>query len=335
MSIFNHDPSQSKFVVKSFSHSFSFDPGYGYSLQRLLSIEPPEAPPDFADFWQRRYRQALSCTASFTLGQSATHAGFKIFDIEYQSTDGFTIGGWLLEPENQVVEQCILVGHGYGGRSQPDFHFDIPKTAYLFPCFRGLSRSCCHGVSDQPNEHVLHGIDNPDRYILGGCVDDLWVGVTVMQALYPYAADHIAYMGISFGGGIGAMAVPWDARIKRVHLNVPTFGHQPLRLRLPTLGSGAAVTNYFQHHPGISRTLAYYDAAIAAGFAAQPLHMAAALFDPMVAPPGQFAVYNVWPAPKTLFVLDAGHFEYPAQAEQEQQLLQDLRLFFGIGANTA
>lgn len=321
--------------MKSFTHPFSFDPTYDYDLERLLSIEPPAAPCDFAEFWRHRYRLASEWPARFTLGQSATHAGFNIFDIEYQSTDGVLIGGWLLEPENQVVEQCILVGHGYGGRSQPDFHFEIPEAAYLFPCFRGLSRSRCHGVSDQPNEHVLHEIDDPDRYILGGCIDDLWIGVTVMQALYPHAADRIAYMGMSFGAGIGAMAVPWDDRIKRAHLNVPTFGHQPLRLRLPTLGSGAAVTNYFQQHPGISRTLSYYDAAIAAGYARQPLHMAAALFDPMVAPPGQFAIYNGWAGSKSLFILQAGHFEYPAQAEQEQQLLQQLRLFFGIGANTS
>lgn len=321
--------------MQSFDHPFHFDPGYGYNLERLLAIKPPAPPTDFPQFWQQRYQKALALPASFTLGQCGIHAGFRIFDIEYQSTDGFKIGGWLLEPEKQVVKQCILVGHGYGGRSQPDYHFDIPETAFLFPCFRGLSRSRCHEVSDQPSQHVLYEIDSPDRYILGGCVDDLWLGVTVMQALYPHAADCIDYMGISFGGGIGALAVPWDARIKRTHLNVPTFGHQALRLTLPTIGSGAAVTDYFQSHPGISRTLAYYDAAIAARYAAQPLHVAAALFDPMVAPPGQFAIYNAWGGAKTLFVLEAGHFDYPRQHEQEQQLLQEIKLFFEVLPNTS
>ena len=56
------------------------------------------------------------------------------------------------------------------------------------------------------------------------------------------AARRLDYMGISFGGGIGALALPWDERFHRAHLNVPSFGHHPLRLTLPepdTTGSGS------------------------------------------------------------------------------------------------
>ena len=313
----------------TFNHPFHFDPSYGYDLERLLTVLPPVAPKNFAEFWQRRYVNTLSLHPDFERRLNGSRAGFNVFDIQYRSTSGFTIGGWLLEPKNRVIEQCILVGHGYGGRDQPDYHFDIPGTAYLFPCFRGLSRSRCADVSDQPHFHVLHGIENPDHYILGGCVDDLWLGISVMLELYPDTAGKIGYMGISFGGGIGALAIPWDKRIQRAHLNVPTFGHQPLRLSLPTIGSGAAVTQYVHERGHIPITLSYYDAAIAATFASQPLHVAAALFDPMVAPPGQFAVYNAWAGPKQLYVLDAGHFDYPRQEQQNQQLLSELRAFFG------
>lgn len=315
--------------MNNFEHPFHFDPSYGYTLAELLAVQPPVAPTDFAQFWRNRYQNILSVHPHFSLGQSGSYAGFKIFDIQYQSTDAFSIGGWLLEPENQAVQQCIVVGHGYGGRCQPDYHFNIPHTAYLFPCFRGISRSRCDGVSDQPGQHVLHHINDPDRYILGGCVDDLWLGVSVMQNLYPQAAERIGYMGISFGGGIGALAIAWDKRIKRAHLNVPTFGCQALRLVLPTIGSGAAVTEYVRRLGHIPETLTYYDAAIAARFALQPVHIAAALFDPMVAPPGQFAIYNSWTGPKELFVLDAGHYEYPRQQQQNQQLLWKLQAFFG------
>lgn len=319
--------------MKTLKHPFHFDPSYGYDLAQLLAIVPPSVPDGFVSFWQNRYHKTLAVDPAFTLGQSGSHAGFAIFDIEYQSTDEFTIGGWLLEPEHQDVKQCIIVGHGYGGRDQPDYHFNIANTAFLFPCFRGLSRSRSHTVSDQPNYHVLHHIDDPDRYIIGGCVDDLWLAVSLMQELYPKAADHIHYMGISFGGGIGALAAPWDKRIKKVHLNVPTFGHQPLRLKLPTIGSGAAVADFVQKVGHMPVTITYYDAAIAARFAMQPTHFAAALFDPMVAPPGQFAIYNAWAGPKDLFVLDAGHFEYPRQVMQNQQLLWQLQAFFGETAN--
>ncbi|PPD35734.1 MAG: deacetylase [Methylomonas sp.] len=310
-------------------HPFSFDPSYGFTLEQLLDIKPPDFPADFAQFWQRRYLQTLKTQPVFKLEPAYKQAGFRVFDVHYQSTDDFTIGGWLLEPEYQDVHQVIMVGHGYGGREQPDFHFNIPNTAFLFPCFRGISRSRSPRVSDQPHQHVLKDIADPQHYILGGCVDDLWLGVSLLHELYPAAKEQTGYMGISFGGGIGALALPWDKRIKRGHFNVPTFGCHPLRLALPTIGSGSAVTEYVQQLGHTPDTLTYYDAAVAATFAVQPIHIAAALFDPMVAPPGQFAIYNAWTGPKKLFVLDAGHFEYPGQSEQNQQLLGQLQMFFG------
>lgn len=312
-----------------FKHSYSYDPGYNYTLENLLAVGCPDPVADFADFWRQRYQQTVQKTPQFALGQCGAYAGFTIYDINYQSTGNVSIGGWLLEPEHQPVKQCIVVGHGYGGRTEPDYHFNIPETAYLFPCFRGISRSRCAAVSDQPQYHVLHNIDQPEHYILGGCVEDLWLAVSLMLSLYPNTAERIGYMGISFGGGIGALALPWDQRIKRAHLNVPTFGNQPLRLLLPTSGSANAVQAYARHHPNVPDTLAYYDAAVAACYAQQPLHIAAALFDPVVAPPGQFAIYNAWAGDKTLLVLDAGHFDYPRCEEQERQLLIELQTFFG------
>lgn len=317
-------------TLAEFEHSFNFDPSYGYDLERLRAVSPPVAPNDFAEFWQRRYRRILALEPEISLQFVGVHAGFNIYDIQYSTTDSLTIGGWLLEPERQTIHQAIVVGHGYGGRDQPDFHFGIPNTAFLFPCFRGLSRSRCPTISDQPGFHVLHHIDDRDRYVLGGCVDDLWLAISVMLARYPDAADRIGYMGISFGGGIGALALPWDQRVAKVHLNIPTFGHQPLRMELPSAGSANAVQNYARDHGNAADTLAYYDAAVAASHARQPLLMAAALFDPFVAPPGQFAIFNAWDGPKTLVVVDAGHFDYPNRPLQEQRLVDDLQRFFGV-----
>jgi len=75
--------------------------------------------------------------------------------------------------------------------------------------------------------------------------------------------------------------------------------------------------------------LAYYDAAVAARYIRQPMHLAPARFDPAVAPPGQFAIYNALPGPKELFVLTAGHFEHATSATEDRELLSELRGFFG------
>ncbi|EIJ33693.1 acetylxylan esterase [Thiothrix nivea] len=312
-----------------FAHSFAFDPGYGYSLADLLAVDAPAMPADFAAFWQSRYERTLLVHPRPSIKHTGTaHNGFEVYDLSYFSTDHSIIGGWVLVPQSQPVTCGLVFGHGYGGCDEPDYRLCPSGAALLFPCFRGLSRSQQASVSSNPSYHVLHDIDKSEQYIIGGCVEDLWLAVSALQLLFPAVRGHIGYSGISFGGGIGALALPWDARIQRAHLNVPTFGNHPLRLQLPTVGSGAAVQRYQQQHGNVMDTLQYYDAASAAGFIRQPLHVAAALFDPTVAPPGQFAIYNALPESKSLFVLEAGHFNYPRQAEQERELLAELETFF-------
>lgn len=105
---------------------------------------------------------------------------------------------------------------------------------------------------------MLHDIHLRERYILGGCVADLWTGISALLQIHGELLGGIGYMGISFGGGIGALALPWERRIARAHLNVPTFGHQPLRLRLPTVGSGAAVQGFARRHLHVAETLAFF-----------------------------------------------------------------------------
>jgi len=312
-----------------FTHGFPFDPTYGYNLASLLDIPAPTPPVDFAEFWKTRYWRALSIAPTAELRHAHwQHSRYRVFDLSYRSTDGVTISGWVLTPLHGDARRGFVVGHGYGGREGPDLDLPFADAALLFPCFRGLSRSARPDISAWPNEHVLCGIEDRHRYVIGGCVDDLWIAVSALRELFPEIGERIGYLGISFGGGIGALAIPWDHRIRRAHLNVPTFGHQALRLTLPTTGSGEAVRHYRFSHGNVMETLAYYDAACAARHTRIPMHVAAALFDPVVAPPGQFAIYNALPDPKELFVLMAGHFDYPAKSEQERELSAALTRFF-------
>jgi cephalosporin-C deacetylase len=74
--------------------------------------------------------------------------------------------------------------------------------------------------------------------------------------------------------------------------------------------------------------LRYYDAALAAKRISMPIHCACAVFDPFVAPPAQFAIYNALTASKELFVLTAGHHSHTKQQQEEQELLAELEAFF-------
>lgn len=312
-----------------FTHGFPFDPSYGYSLDRLREISAPQPPDDFAEFWATRYDHALAGSPDPEITPSSwNHPDYTVFDLCYRSTGDVKIRGWVLTPRANPVRRGFVVGHGYGGREGPDFDLPFHDAALLFPCFRGLSRSAATDLPATPDRHVVYGLDDPQRYIIGGCVDDLWLAVSTIEGLFPCVRDRIGYLGISFGGGVGALALPWDQRIRRAHLNVPTFGHQRLRLALPTVGSGEALRRYNALHGHVAETLAYYDAANAAQLTHIPVHVAAALFDPVVAPPGQFAIFNALAGIKELFVLDAGHFDYPAKDGQNQALKDSIARFF-------
>jgi cephalosporin-C deacetylase len=313
------------------THPFAFDPTYGMQLDQLLAIEPPEAASGFDDFWIERYRHAVTVDPQPKFRRSRiNHPDWHVLDVSYTSTGAFQIGGWLLLPRDGTVRRGLVVGHGYGGRDLPDFDLPVKETAMLFPCFRGLSLSACPPIPADPGGHVLHGIESPDSYIIGGCVDDLWIAVSALVALYPWLAGHIGYSGISFGGGIGALAIPFDSRIDRGHLVVPTFGHRPLWLTLPTVGSAQSVQAYQKKQGSVLETLRLFDAASAAARIKVPMLTATALFDPAVAPPCQFAVANALPKFNEIFILDAGHFDYVGGSEQNALLREKVERFFKV-----
>jgi cephalosporin-C deacetylase len=316
--------------MKALKHPYPFDPSYGYTLDELLAVEAPAATADYESFWQARYQKALMIDPSVVMvAKGKVKSGWRVHEMAYQSTGSAKIGGWCLTPPEGKVERVMVVLHGYGGRDGPDFHWPFENTALVFPCARGIGRSPFPPVVSNPLWHVLHDIQDPARYVHGGCVEDVWIGVSAALSLFPEATGRVGLIGVSFGGGIGAMALAWDRRIARAHFNVPSFGNQPLRLTLETTGSGAAVRAMHRRQPTVvERTLSYYDAAVAARWIEAPVHFACALFDPMVAPPGQFAIHNAVRGQKELFVLRAGHFPYPGQATEEHELLQKIQQFF-------
>ena len=312
------------------TYPFDFDPTCGMTLEQLQRVEPPEAPEGFDQMWRERYALALTVDPQPLLTPSqATHKQWQVYDLTYRSSGNFQIGGWLALPKRGELTRGLVVGHGYGGRDAPNFDLPVENAAVLFPCFRGLSRSAHPRISSDPAFHVLHDIDKPERYIIGGCVEDLWIAVTVLSLLYPRIAGRIGYSGVSFGGGIGGLAIPFDPRIDRGHLSLPTFGHQALRLTFPSVGSAAAVQRYQAQYGNALPALRLHDAAVAASRIRVPMISSVALFDPAVAPPCQFAIANAMPSQfNENFILDAGHFDYRGSASQNILLNKKLRQFF-------
>jgi len=297
-------------TAPALEHPHSFDPTYGFRLAELLQVQAPEEPPDFSSFWQATYEEARQIPLAIQQRDIASpHADHALFEVEFTSWDGVRIGGWITVPRTISRDAGgWVVGHGYGGREAASFDLPPPSAPAIFPCARGFHRSIHPKIPNQSGEHVLYGINSRETYVHRGCAADLWCAASVLIELFPDAALNLRYFGGSFGGGIGALALPWDQRFRKAFLDIPSFGNHPLRVQLPCVGRGESVRQHYQTHPEIMEVLRYFDAAIAARHIQIPIFVAAALFDPAVPPPGQFAVYNALAGPKELYVRSAAHF---------------------------
>ena len=298
-----------------------------YELETLLQIGFPPAPPDFAAFWQNTYARALAIPPRISRRRvTGFDARFRVWEIEFDALGETRIGGWISIPRDGHFERGVVAGHGYGGRDTPQLDVPGPPAVVISPCARGFHRSARPELPAVSGRHVLHGIESRETYLHRGCVADLWAAASVLLELFPEIGEKLHYFGGSFGGGIGALMLPHDPRFTRAFLDVPSFGNHPLRVGLPCTGSGEAVRLLFEKQPQILEVLAYFDAATAASQIEIPVFVAAALCDPAVPPPGQFAVYNALKCEKKLFVRQTGHPDFPAD---ETPLMQQLSEWFG------
>lgn len=307
-------------------HAFPFDPYCGYTREQLLAIGPPSTePPDFREFWEAQYREAVSRPVEILDRKRiwSPEPDIEIHEVYYRSWNGAVIGAWVSRP--RAPKGSILLCHGYGNPAAPTVNEEFTVIA---PCLRGMGLSKHPDIPWMPSEHVVYGIESRETYVLLGCAADLWIAVSVLARLCPGSTENLHYRGGSFGGGMGALAMPWEPRIRTAYLNVPTFGHNPLRLRFESKGSGEAVRKYRAEHPGCDEVLNYFDAATAARYFRIPVLASPALFDPTVVPPGQFAVANAVPPEfRELHILPAGHYEVPENVPVREKIEERIRAY--------
>lgn len=282
------------------------DGTYGYTLDDLLRVGVPEEPSGFAEIWRGRYERARDIDPDPEITPVPGGSGTSVYEVRFTSLDGVRIGGWLTVPADGDIRRGLVVSHGYAGRDAPDPDLVPEHTVAIFPVARGLpTMSLLAGVGADGKSHVLTGIESVNTYIHGGCAADIWCAASALLKLYPELP--LGYVGGSFGGGVGALAMPWDSRFTASVFYVPSFGNHDVRLTLPCFGSGESVRVYAAEHPEVRDVLRFFDAASAARRLTIPTLVAPALRDAHVPPPGQFAVYNAVPAKKELVVFTAGH----------------------------
>lgn len=285
-----------------------------YSLGALLVPTPDQPEPDdFDRFWQSTFEDfGTSAVAWRTVRELDATPTHRVTEIRFESSADEPAAAFVMEPHaTTAVRRGLVVGHGYGGRTGPDADRVPADTVAVFPCAPGTNAEAPSRFPALPAEHVLAGIAHRDTYSLRFAAADIWRAATVLLDMSAPAADALDFSGSSFGGGIGAMALPWDTRFRRATLDVPSFGAHEIRLTRRCTGSGEAVRRHLRTHPEARATLDYHDAATAARRLRIPTHVVAALLDPAVDPRGQFAVYHALAGPRRLTVRANGHIEGP------------------------
>ncbi|MFC4137773.1 MULTISPECIES: acetylxylan esterase [unclassified Microbacterium] len=292
----------------------AFDGSYGFTLETLRAVRPVPAQDGLAAQWRSWRAAARGVDARPVVLSTEIVDAREVSLIELSGIDDVRLRAWSVTPvEGLAARVGIVHGHGYGGRDAVDLRRVPDDAAAIFPVARGLGAlNAGVGAPEERGAHVLGGLDAPDDYVIGLCARDLWLAA---DALITLAGDlPLYYVGESFGGGLGALAVPWDDRFFGATLVVPTFGQYDERLAVPCLGSGEFQRAWVLRHPEAREQLRPFDASSTAGFFEVPVRVEAALWDQNVPPQGQFAVANAVPDLE-LHVLPAGHAEYPGLAE--------------------
>ncbi len=297
------------------------DPSYGCDQVTLRAIQPPAEIPEFSAFWQSTKQAADAMPlAVHTRADAGTHPTHAVRVVTWESFGGVQVGAWVLEPRQGPAQRAVIIGHGYSGRSSLLTAWLPADTVGLLWCAPGFNLSARADIPGVAAQHVLHGIAHRDTYVLRTCVASLWSASRVLRELFPQVAGRCYFHGISFSAGLGALALPWDPSIQAAALEIPTFGHHPWRQRCPNSGSGEAVRHYQAQYPEVADVLAFYDAAVAARHICIPVIIAPALADPLVPPPGQWAIANALAGPVTLCPLTTGHSPNPHLVREYRQL---------------
>ncbi len=300
------------------------DPSFGYTIDDLLKVPSlPRLPEGGEAYWRSRYERVRQMDLKISWEDEWTMvAARRVRKLRFDTPQGRSVGMWFSVPLEGEVTRLVVHGNGYGASTGAgDLLLGGEANLQLW---REVSRDGCNLF----DLSVTDGIENKDTFVLGGRVEDVWCAVTVMRSLYPDRQLPLYYWGGSFGGGIGALAIPWDDRVEAAYFDVPTFGNHPMRMQTPCVGLGKALADYYRKHPEVMDVLRWYDAAATIAYARQPVLYACAILDPVVTPAGQFSIWHAHRGRKRLLVLPAGHLDHPDVRVYAWEVLDEVKQWF-------
>jgi cephalosporin-C deacetylase len=298
--------------------------GCGFSVEEIH----PEGklPEHFDRFWREARAEVIRIPMDAKLEKVAAvdPGDAKRFKVSLASVNGSRIYGWLHLPEGKGPFPTVLSIPGSGvGRTGRFAGFTEAGIAVLAIEIHGLEPQeqeivgAAQWIRPETDETAYFtelqngilsgyhgfGIEDPYRYYHRRSLQSAMRALDYLCSREDVDPHKIIVFGGSQGGGLSLLTAAIDKRVSAVVATVPAFCNN--------------AASEDGHMPEASRTLSYYDAALAAELIEVPTLIGVGFIDSICLPANVYAAYNNLSGPKKIVnFYHTGHGSPPDWREQ-------------------
>jgi len=280
---------------------------FGYQPEAL--VIPSQAPPDFAEYWNRVLADATATKVTLTrLEETKRSTGtVTVYRIAMEA-GGKNCLGWLAVPKFPGKYPGLLLLPG-------------DRVSYISP--NAALADCGFVVmaiepTGQPIDGALLplitqtmvGLNDAEKFGLRAVMLNYLRAVTALASVPEVDANRLAVSGVGLGGGMALILGAIDERIQAIAPDVPNYCNIELNrtdARWPYREIKAYLRKNPDQEPAVLQTLRYYDAANFAPQITCPVLISAGINDNYSRPTNIYGMYNRLAGPKAIKLYPGGH----------------------------
>ncbi|MFF2496434.1 acetylxylan esterase [Agromyces sp. NPDC058064] len=275
-------------------------------------------PEDFDRFWAETLAEARGFDLDVRSERLETPlTTIEVFDISFTGAGGQRVRAWLRIPAGASAPlPAVVQFHGYGrgrGDAVENLLWASAGYAHLELDTRGQAWSGSRGTTPddvgsgpQVPGFLTRGIEGRESYYYRRLIVDAVRLTEVARELPQVDAARVAVFGISQGGGLALAVAGLVPSLSAVVARVPFLCDFPRATVITDARPYREIADYLSWYRDrreqVLDTLAYFDGVNFAARAVAPVHITAALMDPVCPPSTVFAAYNRYAGPKEITV---------------------------------
>lgn len=266
---------------------------FNIGVQPDKVVSPPDAQPDFQDFWDRTLAELaqVPLVPEITPIPEYSNKVRTCYEVRYASWGGATAGGILSVPVAPGKYPVYIQYMGYGA-----------EPYYFGPDWAPNRIDFLVSVRDQgifkngQDRWIDRGLASRETFYYRGAFCDAKRAVDYAASLEKADVNRLFALGESQGGALATVATALDSRIRALAIAVPFLGDYPDYGRIVWWPVHevleAADAEGLTNRTALYRMLSYFDVKNFAPQVTCPAYMAFGLQDPTCPPHTNFAIYN-------------------------------------------